>query len=546
MVEMREVNIFLSYAHADDQTPRGMGDGWVTVFRSVLETMLKQRYRDKKNPLRFNVWMDKGMSPNQRFQERIDGQLRTVDAFVAVLSSDYLKSYWCGQEGVTFLAALMGRFPMPDEAAAREGIFLVDCEDVWGPIEDERSPAWGTEPDNNDTIRFVRDLKQQLAGAYEFWLKPANGTATRICEPVYMETHREADQFYRMMKRLVDDLIAHLVAKAPVQERRTRVLLVPPRRNTGSCWKEFEKIRDELTRTPSLELLPIFPQKPDVGIADAKKLEGGTYLELRAAVLRPALPEADILIQVLKPIVVDWDDDVVGFWVEGGKAIANGKLKLQMQIAEADKSEIIPTVESAASVTDKESAKGMIDRVFKYNSCEDVPALVVEQVRRLPEQDRGSAEQRANVVLVEACEDDLTVAEEVQNELSLNGLRFQNREYFQEGGILPSLGTVNFTCVMYVCEKGQRGELLERANAIAKFLSVQGGKLPRRGVIFYRPPQKLGFTAGSSFAFDKDFPVEQLSQPEVAGVGGVISQAARKAALRRSVDQFRAWIAASG
>lgn len=528
---MRQANVFLSYAHDDDQMGGNGGSGWVTTFAAELRNHLSLECKRRGGTLRCEVWMDKVLAPNQKFDERISRQIGNADAFVAVLSTAYLQSWWCGREGTGFLAALMGRFPQG--GAAKEGVFLVDCENVWKHIGNANSPLWGgcQEP-QADTLRFVQDLKRQITGSYPYFLTPPNEPPMRICEPIYNPAHREAGDFFHQTRLLASDLIDHILANPPAQEPRKRVLLAPPLRNTGLCWKEFEKAYDALTLVPQLEVLPLFPQAPAITLQSAKKLVTAAYLEHRNALLQ-AVPEADILVQVLTPIVTDWDSEVVQFWQQGEAAIRAKTLGIQMHLADAEIPEILATVDSTPSVEDKENARRFAQTVIKYNSSEDLAALVLEQARRLSSKEPAGE----IVVLVEMCTPDLKLAEDVQRELAVNGLQYQNRAYFQTDQMLPKLEDIRYDSVIFVCEKGRRNELLERANGIAQHAQSSGRKIAGRGALFYRPPQVLGFAAGSSFAFDQDFPIVA---PDDDGTENAASE--REQALRTKVAEFSTWV----
>ncbi len=91
-------DIFISYAHRDNQPLPGEDAGWVTNFSESLNSFLTLHLNQ-----RFEIWQDdKRLQGNTDFSKEIEDQLAEMDLFVAVLTDKYLKSEWCNREIHTF------------------------------------------------------------------------------------------------------------------------------------------------------------------------------------------------------------------------------------------------------------------------------------------------------------------------------------------------------------------------------------------------------------------------------------------------------------
>ena len=94
-----ENDIFISYAHIDDETPEGEHGGWITYFHKWLNVRVAQLYGAKPR-----IWRDPKLRGNDDFSSEIVDNLPKVAFFVCVLSPRYVKSEWCTRELETFSA----------------------------------------------------------------------------------------------------------------------------------------------------------------------------------------------------------------------------------------------------------------------------------------------------------------------------------------------------------------------------------------------------------------------------------------------------------
>jgi hypothetical protein len=92
-----EQNLFISYAHIDDQ-PLSPGEkGWITRFHATLKAILSMRLgREAK------IWRDEKLQGNDVFSNEIVAQFRQSAVLISVVTPRYLNSEWCTREAREF------------------------------------------------------------------------------------------------------------------------------------------------------------------------------------------------------------------------------------------------------------------------------------------------------------------------------------------------------------------------------------------------------------------------------------------------------------
>ena len=91
--------IFLSYAHDDDETPTREQEGWVSFFDRTLDIELRQQgYRD-----RLAVFRDKRDLRPDTLDRQIIGNIQQSKALLSVVSPAYLQRPYCQLELTEFL-----------------------------------------------------------------------------------------------------------------------------------------------------------------------------------------------------------------------------------------------------------------------------------------------------------------------------------------------------------------------------------------------------------------------------------------------------------
>ena len=95
-----ENDVFVSYAHIDDQVLAEGQTGWISALHRALEVRLGQLLG--KEP---RIWRDPKLQGNDIFADRLVERLPRVGVLVSVLSPRYVKSEWCQRELTEFLKA---------------------------------------------------------------------------------------------------------------------------------------------------------------------------------------------------------------------------------------------------------------------------------------------------------------------------------------------------------------------------------------------------------------------------------------------------------
>jgi hypothetical protein len=134
-----EHDIFVSYAHVDDQPAPGVEHGWVTTLVKIVQLRLDALLGRKRA---HSLWMDHSLAQDVRFSEEIMRTLQNTATLLIVLSPGYVASEWCDRERRTFMQLIRQRLD------ADQRVFVVQ-RDV---VEDRERP---------EELKDVR--------GYQFW-----------------------------------------------------------------------------------------------------------------------------------------------------------------------------------------------------------------------------------------------------------------------------------------------------------------------------------------------------------------------------------------
>jgi hypothetical protein len=99
-------DIFISYAHVDDEPLPGESSGWVTTLVAYLKILLARKLGRKEH---FSLWMDHQLAGNVPVTPQILSALQKSATIVIILSPGYLASLWCRLEMNSFLQAVKQR-----------------------------------------------------------------------------------------------------------------------------------------------------------------------------------------------------------------------------------------------------------------------------------------------------------------------------------------------------------------------------------------------------------------------------------------------------
>jgi hypothetical protein len=171
-----EHDVFVTYAHVDDDVLPGTERGWVTTLVQCVRTRLAQILGRSDS---YSLWMDHELSGNVSVTQQLTAAVRGTATLVVVMSPGYTASDWCRRERNGFLTAI--------EARAGSGVFVVERE----PVEESERPS---------------EFKD-LAG-YPFWVEEWPEKAVRILgSPVPEPTDRD---YYAKVDDLCRDVAKEL------------------------------------------------------------------------------------------------------------------------------------------------------------------------------------------------------------------------------------------------------------------------------------------------------------------------------------------------
>ncbi|MCP4656252.1 MAG: TIR domain-containing protein [bacterium] len=148
-----ENDIFISYAHIDNQTFQEGQQGWIASLHRALELRVAQL---SGQPLK--IWRDPKLQGNDAFADRLVAEVPKTALLVSVLSPRYLRSEWCRRELDTFITG----------SETTGGLRIRDKSRVFKVVKTP-IPLAGQSP-----------VLQQLLG-YEFYLlDPETGRPTEL------------------------------------------------------------------------------------------------------------------------------------------------------------------------------------------------------------------------------------------------------------------------------------------------------------------------------------------------------------------------------
>lgn len=183
---MRDVqfddDIFISYAHLDNQPLVKDADGWVSQFHHSLSVRVGQLLGKESS-----VWRDPKIQGNDFFDEKIVERIKRVALLVSIFTPRYVRSEWCTRELLEFCEA----------AEETGGLRILDKTKIFKvlktPVPLEEHPEqvrnclgyefFKTDPDTGK----VRELNYELGGETEreFWVK-LDDLAQDLCQLLNM------------------------------------------------------------------------------------------------------------------------------------------------------------------------------------------------------------------------------------------------------------------------------------------------------------------------------------------------------------------------
>lgn len=170
-------DIFVSYAHVDDEPFRHGENGWVTTLIDGLRKRLAQKLGTRDG---FELWMDNRLVGYEPVTPQLLQKVRQSATLVVIWSPAYLASAWCRRERDTFLDIV-------DERRGRR-VFLVERE----PLDIGKRP-----PELTDLNPF------------RFWVRDREGKAARILG--YPQPSYDDQEYFNRLEDLVSEIVDELV-----------------------------------------------------------------------------------------------------------------------------------------------------------------------------------------------------------------------------------------------------------------------------------------------------------------------------------------------
>ncbi|HYU34563.1 MAG TPA: toll/interleukin-1 receptor domain-containing protein [Thermoanaerobaculia bacterium] len=175
-------DIFISYAHVDDEPLFEEEHGWISSFHRELAVVLARKLG---RPDSFSIWRDPKVQGNDEFDDTIDAAYRHSAVAIFVLSPGFIASKWCCCELTQFSSCLDAG--LDEQLEGRSRVFKVLLSHV---PEEEIPPP-------------VREILNQTTGYSFFQLDPDSGR-----EEAFRRT-KEQDEDRRYWSAL-DDLARNL------------------------------------------------------------------------------------------------------------------------------------------------------------------------------------------------------------------------------------------------------------------------------------------------------------------------------------------------
>ncbi|MFZ2172281.1 MAG: toll/interleukin-1 receptor domain-containing protein [Methylococcaceae bacterium] len=137
-------DVFISYAHSDDEIQLGAEAGWVTTFVDELKKLLRRKLGGNGA----SVWMDHQLAANEQVTATLIDSVVRSRTIVLFMSPGYTMSPWCQKE--------LGQFLEINSASKnKENVFIVELDSTerasWHPRLQELTP-----------IRFWREDRDHV------------------------------------------------------------------------------------------------------------------------------------------------------------------------------------------------------------------------------------------------------------------------------------------------------------------------------------------------------------------------------------------------
>ncbi|MCP4264462.1 MAG: toll/interleukin-1 receptor domain-containing protein [Candidatus Brocadiaceae bacterium] len=231
-------DIFISYAHVDNQPLPSVEEGWVTTFVKGLTTLLNQKLgRDDA----YKLWIDHELSRHVKITPQIMDTLRDTAVIIVILSPGYVESEWCQKEKDTFLKLIRER------VSSGSRVFIVE-HDI---VDESHRP----------------EQFRELLG-YRFWVKDREGKPPRL---LGLPKPDPTDQrYYDLLNDISSDLKKELQRLKELEKSSGKIKKVSDKTTAvflAEVTDDLEPQRDNVKRyldQHNVRILPetLYPREP--------------------------------------------------------------------------------------------------------------------------------------------------------------------------------------------------------------------------------------------------------------------------------------------
>lgn len=145
-------DIFISYAHIDNEALTEEDKGWISHFHKVLDTRVAQLTGEKPR-----IWRDLKLGGNDVFDQAIVHQFSNARIMISIMSPRYLKSEWCMKELRQFY----------DNASSTSGVSIDNKSRILKVVK--------TPFETNDVPSEIRNVFANILGFEFFDVDPDTG-----------------------------------------------------------------------------------------------------------------------------------------------------------------------------------------------------------------------------------------------------------------------------------------------------------------------------------------------------------------------------------
>jgi len=230
-----EHDVFVSYAHVDNEPLAGVDEGWVSLLAQNIQKLVDRKLGRKDS---CDLWMDYRLRNHESFTPKLLDAVGKSATLLVVLSSGYLASPWCERERKAFREMVRGR--------DSSNIFVVELE----PLGSDRPTEFN-----------------ELLG-YRFWVHEPGQRCPRLLGfPKPDDSERE---YYSSVNDLCHEIagaLKSLKAAGQQQSELSNSLRSPPpispnksvflAEATDDLWTDRKSVRDYLDQIG----VPVLPSK---------------------------------------------------------------------------------------------------------------------------------------------------------------------------------------------------------------------------------------------------------------------------------------------